>query len=76
MYVSMKVWDNENDDGGRFELYRRNSFTCTEAIGVIHFEDQVEKKVLMDMLTNSHPDVTIMPNDATTGNFTKVYFKV
>lgn len=75
MYVSMKVWDNENDEGGRFELYRRGSFTCTEGIGVIRFENQSEKKVLMDMLTNGHPDVAIMPNDATTGNFVDNYFK-
>ncbi|MHC1709161.1 MAG: hypothetical protein AB9819_01960 [Methanomassiliicoccales archaeon] len=75
MYVSMKVWDDESGDGGRIEMYRRGSFTCTELIGKFTFDDKQEKKVLLDMLMNGHPDVSIMDNSATTGNFVDNYFK-
>ena len=75
MYISMKVWDNDNNDGGRLELYKRGSLTCTGYIGTIEFDDKSKKKILLDMLMNGHPEVAIMENHIPTGNFVDNYFK-
>jgi len=75
MIASLKIWDDENATSGRIEIYHRKSFTCRVLVGTLKFEDKAEKETLMDMLVKYHPEVEIIPNDMTTGNFTEVYFK-
>jgi hypothetical protein len=75
MIVSLKVWDDENAEGGRIELYNRKSFTCRVLMGTLTFQDKGERGVLLEMLTKWHPEVDIIPNDMITGNFVDVYFK-
>jgi hypothetical protein len=75
MIVSLKVWDDEGAPSGRIELYNRKSFTCRNLMGALTFESKEERAVLLEMLTMYHPEVEIIPNDLTTGNFVDVYFK-
>jgi hypothetical protein len=74
MIVSLKIWD-ENGGGGRIELYKRKSFTCTNLIGVLRYQDKQEKDTLLEMLLKFHPDVDVIPNTQTTGDFAANYFK-
>jgi hypothetical protein len=75
MIVSLKVKDDENAHTGKIEVYNRKSFTCRNLIGVLDFKDKEEKATLLEMLMMYHPEVEIIPNDMTTGNFVDVYFK-
>jgi hypothetical protein len=75
LIVSLKVWNDENAVSGRIEVYNRKSFTCRNLMGTLTFKDKEEKDTLMEMLMKYHPEVDIIPNDMTTGNFVDVYFK-
>lgn len=75
MIVSLKVWDDENGQSGRIEMYNRKSFTCRVLMGTLKFDDKHERSTLLEMLIKNHPEVDIIPNDMTTGNFVDVYFK-
>jgi hypothetical protein len=75
MIVSLKVWDDDNAESGRIEMYNRKSFTCRVLMGTLKFDDKHERDTLLEMLMRNHPDVDIIPNDMTTGNFVDVYFK-
>ncbi len=75
MIVSLKVWNDDNAPSGRIELYNRKSFTCRNLMGTLTFKSKEEKATLLEMLMMYHPDVEIIPNDLTTGNFVDVYFK-
>ncbi|MEI6796348.1 MAG: hypothetical protein WCK39_05740 [Methanomassiliicoccales archaeon] len=44
-------------------------------MGTLTFKSKEEKATLLEMLMMYHPDVEIIPNDLTTGNFVDVYFK-
>jgi hypothetical protein len=75
MIVSLKVWDDENAESGRIELYNRKSFTCLVLFGTLTFSDKEEKDAMVEMLTKWHNEVNIIPNDMQTGNFVDNYFK-
>lgn len=75
MIVSLKVWDDDDGESGRIEMYNRKSFTCRVLMGTLKFDDKKERGTLLEMLTKNHPEVDIIPNDMTTGNFVDVYFK-
>ncbi|OPY31890.1 MAG: hypothetical protein A4E32_01494 [Methanomassiliicoccales archaeon PtaU1.Bin124] len=75
MIVSLKVWDDENGETGKIELYNRRSFTCRILFGTLKYDNKEERSTLLEMLTRNHPEVDIIPNDLTTGNFVDVYFK-
>lgn len=75
MIVSLKVLNDENSESGRIELYNRKSFTCRVLMGKLNYQDNEEKDTLLEMLVKWHPEVEIIPNDMTTGNFVDVYFK-
>jgi hypothetical protein len=75
MYVSIKIWDDDNAESGRIEMYNRSSFTCTVLMGTLAFSDKEEKTALLKILTWQQPEIEIIPNDMTTGVFTEVYFK-
>ena len=75
MIVSLKIWDDENAESGRIELYNRKSFTCRVQFGTVNFSDKDEKAALVEMLTKWHPDVEVIPNELQTGNFVDIYFK-
>jgi hypothetical protein len=75
LIVSLKVWNDENAASGRIEVYNRKSFTCRNLMGTLTYKDGEEKDTLLEMLMKYHPEVEIIPNDLTTGNFVDVYFK-
>jgi hypothetical protein len=75
MIVSLKIWDEDGTGGGRIELYKRKSFTCTNLIGVLSYRDKQEKDTLLEMLLKFHPDVDVIPNSQQTGDFADNYFK-
>ena len=75
MIVSLKVWTDESSPSGRIELYNRKSFTCRNLMGTLTFKSNEEKATLLEMLMMYHPEVEIIPNDLTTGNFVDIYFK-
>ncbi|OPY31774.1 MAG: hypothetical protein A4E32_01376 [Methanomassiliicoccales archaeon PtaU1.Bin124] len=76
MIVSLKIWDDEDGQGGRYEIYNRKSFTCRNLVGVLTFKNKVEKDTLYEMLVKYHAEVEIIPNDTVCGNFADNFFKL
>ncbi|TFG56713.1 MAG: hypothetical protein E4H30_03255 [Methanomassiliicoccus sp.] len=75
MYLSLKIYGNDNDDGGRIEVWKRGSITCTHAAGTLFFDNKEELDVLLEMLMNGHPEVSIMENNLPTGCFVDTYYQ-
>ena len=74
LYINMKVWQKE-DGSGKIELYKRGSITCTHILGTLTYDNKDERDVLLDMLMNGHPEVSLMENDYPTGCFVDNYYQ-